>query len=47
VKKLALAALVAALAPLAASAQVTIKLGTLAPQGSTWHELLKDLSQRW
>ena len=46
-KKLALAALLAALAPAAASAQVTIKLGTLAPQGSTWHELLKDMAQRW
>jgi TRAP-type C4-dicarboxylate transport system substrate-binding protein len=44
--KLALAALLVALAP-AARAQVTIKLGTLAPQGSTWHELLKDLAQRW
>jgi TRAP-type C4-dicarboxylate transport system substrate-binding protein len=47
VKKLVLAALVALLAPAAASAQVTIKLGTLAPQGSTWHELLKDMAQRW
>jgi TRAP-type C4-dicarboxylate transport system substrate-binding protein len=47
VKKLALAALLAALAPAAASAQVVIKLGTLAPQGSTWHELLKDMAQRW
>ncbi len=46
-KKLALAALVASLVPAAAAAQVTIKLGTLAPQGSTWHELLKDLGQRW
>jgi TRAP-type C4-dicarboxylate transport system substrate-binding protein len=46
VKKLALAALLAALAP-AASAQVTIKLGTLAPQGSTWHDILKELAQRW
>jgi len=46
VKKLALAAVLAALAP-AASAQVTIKLGTLAPQGSTWHDILKDLAQRW
>lgn len=45
-KKLALAALLAALAP-AASAQVTIKLGTLAPQGSTWHDILKDLAERW
>jgi TRAP-type C4-dicarboxylate transport system substrate-binding protein len=46
VKKLALAALLVALAP-DASAQVTIKLGTLAPQGSTWHDILKDLAQRW
>ena len=46
-KKLLLAALAAALAPLAASAQVTIKLGTLAPQGSAWHERLKELAQRW
>jgi TRAP-type C4-dicarboxylate transport system substrate-binding protein len=44
--KLALAALLAALAP-PAGAQVTIKLGTLAPQGSTWHDLLKELAQRW
>jgi TRAP-type C4-dicarboxylate transport system substrate-binding protein len=45
-KKIALAALLACLAAPAA-AQVTIKLGTLAPQGSTWHELLKELGQRW
>ena len=41
---------VAALAALIASttqAQVTIKLGTLAPAGSTWHEILKELAQRW
>jgi TRAP-type transport system periplasmic protein len=32
----------------AASAQeVKIKLGTLAPQGSTWHDLLKEMSDRW
>jgi TRAP-type C4-dicarboxylate transport system substrate-binding protein len=47
VKKLFLAAALAALLPSAASAQVTIKLATLAPQGSTWHELLKELAQRW
>jgi TRAP-type C4-dicarboxylate transport system substrate-binding protein len=47
VKKLALAALLAALAPLAASAQVTVKLGTLAPQGSAWHERMKEMAQRW
>ncbi len=46
-KKLALAALLAALLPATASAQVTIKLGTLAPQGSTWHDILKELAQRW
>ena len=26
---------------------VTIKLGTLAPQGSTWHALLKEMGERW
>jgi TRAP-type transport system periplasmic protein len=46
VKKLVLAALLAALAP-SAQAQVTVKIGTLAPQGSTWHELLKEMGQRW
>jgi TRAP-type C4-dicarboxylate transport system substrate-binding protein len=46
VKKLLLAALVAALAP-AARAQVTIKLATLAPAGSSWHEILKEMGQRW
>ena len=46
-QKLLLAALLAALAPAAHAQGVTIKLGTLAPQGSTWHELLKEMSQRW
>jgi len=46
VKKLAVAAL-AALVATAAPAQVTIKLGTLAPAGSTWHEILKEMAQRW
>ena len=45
-KKLLLAALLAALAQ-AAQAQVTIKLGTIAPAGSSWHEILKELAQRW
>lgn len=45
-KKLLLAAIVAALAP-AAQAQVTIKLATLAPAGSSWHEILKEMGQRW
>lgn len=26
---------------------VTIKLGTLAPEGSSWHLLLKEMGQRW
>ena len=46
-KKLLLAAALAALLPAVAAAQVTIKLATLAPQGSTWHELLKEMAQRW
>lgn len=46
-KKLALAALLAALATAADAQVVTIKLGTLAPQGSTWHDLLKELAVRW
>lgn len=45
-KKILLAALVAALAP-AAQAQVTIRLATLAPAGSSWHEILKEMGQRW
>ena len=44
-KKILVAVLAVALAP-AVPAQV-IKLGTLAPQGSTWHEILKDMGQRW
>jgi TRAP-type transport system periplasmic protein len=47
VKKLLLAALLAALAGPAGAQGVTIKLGTLAPQGSTWHDLLRELAQRW
>jgi TRAP-type C4-dicarboxylate transport system substrate-binding protein len=48
VKKLLVAAALAALSQAAAAQQpVTIKLGTLAPQGSTWHDLLKEMGQRW
>jgi TRAP-type transport system periplasmic protein len=47
VKKLLLAALAAALAPAVRAEPVLIKLGTLAPQGSSWHDLLKELGQRW
>jgi len=46
VKKILLVAALAAIST-SARAQVTIKLGTLAPQGSTWHDLLKELGQRW
>jgi TRAP-type C4-dicarboxylate transport system substrate-binding protein len=47
VKKILLAAALAALATSARAQAVTIKLGTLAPQGSTWHDLLRELGQRW
>jgi TRAP-type C4-dicarboxylate transport system substrate-binding protein len=49
VKKTILAAALLALAvPTASRAQqVQIKLGTLAPTGSTWHELLKEMAERW
>jgi TRAP-type C4-dicarboxylate transport system substrate-binding protein len=30
-----------------ASAEVKIKLGTLAPNGSPWHNLLKEMGQKW
>ncbi len=46
-KKLIVAAACAALALPAAPQEVVIKLGTLAPVGSTWHELLKELAERW
>lgn len=46
-KKLLLVTLLASLATAARAETVTIKLGTLAPQGSSWHDLLKELSQRW
>ena len=45
--KMLLTAALAALATSTAQAQVTIKLGTLAPAGSTWHEILKEVAQRW
>jgi TRAP-type C4-dicarboxylate transport system substrate-binding protein len=43
---LAAAALLAFASPVLAQ-PVQIKLGTLAPNGSTWHELLKEMSERW
>jgi len=47
VKKTLLVALLLAAAPPALAQPVQIKLGTLAPNGSTWHELLKEMSERW
>jgi TRAP-type C4-dicarboxylate transport system substrate-binding protein len=47
VKKVALALALAAAAPAASSQEVTVKLGTLAPNGSTWHNLLKEMGDRW
>jgi len=46
-KTLLAAALLAATSPALAQQQVQIKLGTLAPNGSTWHELLKEMAERW
>jgi TRAP-type C4-dicarboxylate transport system substrate-binding protein len=37
----------AAAAPVASGQEVTIKLGTLAPNGSTWHNLLRELGEKW
>lgn len=42
-----LVVLAALAAPAPSSAQVVLKLGTLAPSGSTWHEILKELAQGW
>ncbi|HTT72194.1 MAG TPA: TRAP transporter substrate-binding protein DctP [Anaeromyxobacteraceae bacterium] len=46
-RPLALAAVLLAVAPLARAQEVTIKLGTLAPNGSTWHSLLLEMGERW
>ena len=46
-KILLAAALLATASPALAQQQVQIKLGTLAPNGSTWHELLKEMAVRW
>jgi TRAP-type transport system periplasmic protein len=34
-------------ANVAVAQDVTIKLGTLAPQGSSWHNLLKEQAEKW
>src|SRR5206468_7906773 len=43
--RLALALTLAATSASAQTAAVRIKLGTLAPQGSTWHQLLMSMAQ--
>ena len=45
-KRLLLASLMLLAAPVQAQ-EVRIKLGTLAPNGSTWHTLLKEMGQKW
>jgi TRAP-type transport system periplasmic protein len=47
VTKPILAAVLLSLAGAAPAQEVTIKLGTLAPAGSNWHELLKEMAERW
>ncbi len=44
-----IAALGLSLTPLAAAAQpvIRIKLATMVPAGSTWHELLKQMAEEW
>jgi TRAP-type C4-dicarboxylate transport system substrate-binding protein len=39
--------LASALAAPARAQEVKIKLGTVAPAGSTWHELLKEMGEKW
>ena len=46
-KKPLAAALAAALCSTALAQEVQVKLGTLAPVGSSWHALLKELGERW
>ncbi|HEY7725971.1 MAG TPA: TRAP transporter substrate-binding protein DctP [Anaeromyxobacteraceae bacterium] len=46
-KKTLAALLLAAAPPPAPAQEVTLKLGTLAPVGSSWHALLKELTERW
>ena len=41
------AGLIGGLASPAAADEVVIKIGTLAPNGSTWHTLMKEMAQKW
>jgi TRAP-type C4-dicarboxylate transport system substrate-binding protein len=47
VNKIFAAALLITLASVGRADPVTLKLGTLAPVGSAWHEALKEMAQRW
>jgi TRAP-type C4-dicarboxylate transport system substrate-binding protein len=47
VKNILVAVLLTGLATSSRAEPVTIKLGTLAPQGSSWHDLLRELGQKW
>jgi TRAP-type transport system periplasmic protein len=47
VKKLLAAMALALVAATASAQEVTVKLGTLAPNGSTWHKLLQEMGERW
>ena len=46
-KKLLLAAALALAASTASAQEVVVKLGTLAPNGSTWHKLLQEMAEKW
>lgn len=47
IRLLSLSLAAALLVPALARADEKIKLGTLAPNGSTWHTLLKEMGQKW
>lgn len=44
---LAIALLILVVAPLRAQESQTIKLGTLAPEGSTWDKILRSMGESW
>ncbi|HET9594461.1 MAG TPA: TRAP transporter substrate-binding protein DctP [Anaeromyxobacteraceae bacterium] len=46
-RKLALALALTALASAASAQEIVVKLGTVAPNGSTWHTLLKEMGEKW
>lgn len=46
-KKLLVAAALALAASPASAQEVVVKLGTLAPNGSTWHKLLQEMGEKW